>query len=108
MVEPEDSLTLRTKADKWLRVKKVSLWLFLLCMVAVSTVFALSVLQHVPNIAVFVTAGIWVLVTLVWVYATLKSDKLDEAAHRAATLEKFEAISRKYQERLKHVGRRTP
>lgn len=105
--EPEDSLFIEAKLQRWETAEKVLRWGYILGIVASLAVLVLVLLEEVTfSWFVFIlAAGVPVLAA--WTLTKFQLDKLDDRLHHAEFLERFYAISRKYQERMLNVKNKT-
>ena len=107
MVEDEDSTVLRFRLQRWKSIEVVFRWGYILGFVAALVMLVLVLLEDMPFswFGIFLFA-VWVPVQAVWAIAKSRVDKLGDRLHQAEFMEKFRAISSKYQNRILNVGKR--
>lgn len=107
-MEYEEPIAIKRKLLRWQRTERVSAWGAVAGLVASLVLFVLVLLEQVdPAWVALGVAGGWAPPQLLWVVARLRAEKLDDRWSRALTMEKFHAISRKYQKRMMNAGKRT-
>lgn len=105
MVDPEDAIALRSKQRSWSSIETASLWGFYVGFVATFSAVIFSMLGHINPLTIVPTLGIWTLIGGIWAISSTRASKFDRLATHAEFMDQFNSISKKYQERLQHVGR---
>lgn len=105
MVDAEDALLLRKKQMAWSKWTTLFVWLFGLGFVGFVAVVAAALQDRIDPLIIAYYTGGWATLIFGWLFASVRRDRLAARAERAETRERFNAISRKYQERLAYVGR---
>lgn len=104
--ELEYSLSIGAKLQWWETTEKVSRWGYLLGILASLVLLVLVFLGETPFSWFVFSLVAWSPVLAAWGLAKLRVDKLGDRFHHAEFVEKFHAISLKYQRRMRSVGKR--
>lgn len=106
MVDLDDSLALGAKLARWNAVSRAFFWLWMLGFLGFCGITWAAFVERVPALVLGYYTLAWLPIGLVWAMAHTKADRFEDRLAKAEFREKFDAISRKYDERLKNVGRK--